>query len=119
GYRVVAPDMRGYGRSSKPSRVDDYRVTELVADLVGLVDHYDEGPAVVIGHDWGSMVAWTAAWIRPDKFRAIAGMSVPFGGRGLLPIAGISSFGELTPREAHRSIAGSEDRLFYQEYWQI
>lgn len=119
GYHVVAPDMRGYGRSSKPTRVDDYRVTALVNDLVGLVDHYNEGPAVVIGHDWGAMVAWTAAWTRPDTFRAVGALSVPFGGRGLLPIAGVSTYGELPPKEAHRRIAGSEDRLFYQEYWQI
>jgi pimeloyl-ACP methyl ester carboxylesterase len=117
GFRAVAPDMRGYGRSSKPSRVDDYRITELVADCVGIVEALGESTSVVVGHDWGAMVAWTAAWTRPDVFRAVAGLSVPFGGRGVIPIAGASSHGELRPRDVHRLIAG--DGLFYQEYWSI
>jgi pimeloyl-ACP methyl ester carboxylesterase len=116
GYRAVAPDMRGYGRSSKPTRIDEYRVTELVADCVGVVEALGESTAVIVGHDWGSMVAWTAAWTRPEVFRAVIGMSVPFGGRGLLPIAGAASLGELPPRDVHRLIAGPE-KLFYQEYW--
>src|SRR4051794_1936288 len=116
GYRVVAPDMRGYGRSSKPADVEAYAVTELVADCVGIVEALGERQAVIIGHDWGSMVAWTAAWTRPDVFRAVIGVSVAFGGRGLLPIAGASSLGELKPSEAHRLVAGP-DKAFYQEIW--
>ncbi|ACU96887.1 alpha/beta fold hydrolase [Saccharomonospora viridis] len=116
GYRAVAPDLRGYGRSSKPRRVDDYRITELVADCVGLVEALGETEAVVVGHDWGSMLAWTAAWTRPDVFRGVVGLSVAFGGRGLLPVAGVSSLGELRPSEVHRVIAGP-DKAFYQEIW--
>jgi pimeloyl-ACP methyl ester carboxylesterase len=116
GFRVAALDMRGYGRSGKPKAVDAYRVTELVADCVGVVEALGEEQAVIVGHDWGSMVAWTAAWTRPDVFQAVVGMSVAFGGRGLLPIAGADSFGKLRPGEVHRLIAG-EEKVFYQEYW--
>lgn len=116
GYRVAAPDMRGYGRSSKPADVEAYRLTELVADCVAIVEALGEKQAVVVGHDWGSMVAWTCAWTRPDVFRAVIGMSVAFGGRGQLPVAGVSSLGELKPTDVHRKIAGP-DRAFYQEIW--
>lgn len=115
GYRAAAPDMRGYGRSSKPRDVDAYGITDLVNDCVGIVEALGEKLAVVVGHDWGSMLAWTCAWTRPDVFRGVIGMSVPFGGRGLLPLAGISSLGELKPTEADREAAG--DRVFYQEIW--
>jgi len=118
GYRAVAPDMRGYGRSSKPKHIHDYKVTELVADLEGLVRELGENSAIIGGHDWGAMVAWTAAWTRPDVFRAVAAMGVPFGGRGLIPVTGVSTYGELSPSQTGRAIAGSEDKLFYQEYWQ-
>lgn len=119
GFRAVAMDMRGYGRSSKPPNVDDYSVMHLVADLIGIVEALGERSAVVVGHDWGSVVAWTAAWTRPDVFRAVVGMSVPFGGRSLIPFAGASSFGEFSPTEAHRMIAGDTGAQFYQEYWSI
>jgi pimeloyl-ACP methyl ester carboxylesterase len=118
GYRAVAPDLRGYGRSSKPPRVDDYRITELVADCVGIVEASGASTAVVVGHDWGALVAWTAAWTRPDVFRGVVGISVPFGGRGLMPFGDLAPFGEIRPSELHRLIAGP-DKLFYQEYFSI
>lgn len=116
GYRVVAPDMRGYGRSGKPAAVADYSILKLVDDCVAVVTALGERAATVIGHDWGAMVAWTAAWTRPDVFTAVIGMSVAFGGRGMLPIAGIDSFGTQPPSAVHRAIAGP-DKVFYQEYW--
>lgn len=78
GYHAVAPDMRGYGRSDAPPQIESYTLLHLVGDLVGLLDALGEKQAVVVGHDWGSMVAWTAAQLRPDRFRAVVGMSVPF-----------------------------------------
>jgi pimeloyl-ACP methyl ester carboxylesterase len=117
GYRAVAVDMRGYGRSEKPPRIDDYRITELVADMVGVVAALGAGMAVIVGHDWGAPVAWTAAWTRPDVFTAVAGLSVPFGGRGLMALP-TSPFGERRPSEVEREIAGP-DKLFYQEYFTI
>src|SRR5437879_7112722 len=58
GYRVVAPDQRGYGASSRPTAIEAYDMTQLTDDIAGLIDSYDDGPAVVIGHDWGAPVAW-------------------------------------------------------------
>jgi pimeloyl-ACP methyl ester carboxylesterase len=76
GYRVVAPDMRGYGDSGAPDAIEDYTILHLVGDLVGLLDHLGAADAVVVGHDWGALVAWHAALLRPDRFRAVAAMSV-------------------------------------------
>jgi pimeloyl-ACP methyl ester carboxylesterase len=76
GYRIVAPDMRGYGESDAPAAVDDYTILHLAGDLVGLLDHLGAAEAVVVGHDWGAVVAWHAALLRPDRFRAVAAMSV-------------------------------------------
>ena len=115
GYRVAAMDMRGYGRTSKPVEVEAYRITELVADCVGVVEALGESTANIVGHDWGAPVAWTAAWTRPETFTAVAGLSVPFGGRGLVALPG-DPFGHVRPSVAHRELAG-EDRLFYQEYF--
>lgn len=78
GYRVVAPDMRGYGQTSGPERTEDFSIFHLVGDLVDLVRALGEREAVVVGHDWGASVAWSAALMRPDIFRAVAGLSVPF-----------------------------------------
>jgi pimeloyl-ACP methyl ester carboxylesterase len=80
GYRVVAPALRGYGRTDAPEAVEDYTQLHLVGDLIGLLDALGEPTAVVVGHDWGAPVAWNAAALRPDRFRAVVGMSVPFYG---------------------------------------
>ncbi|TAK70120.1 MAG: alpha/beta hydrolase [Actinomycetota bacterium] len=116
GYHVVAADMRGCGRSSKPLRISDYRITEMVADCVGIVEALGHKQAVIVGHDRGATVAWTAAWTRPDVFRAVAGLTLPFAGRALSPVAGVSSLGEVKPSELYRIVAGSPDRLWYIEY---
>ncbi|WP_409019779.1 alpha/beta fold hydrolase [Brevundimonas vesicularis] len=78
GYRVVAPDMRGYGGSEKPEATEAYSIHHLVGDLVALVRALGEDQAVLVGHDWGAAVAWQAALMRPDLFRAVAALSVPF-----------------------------------------
>ncbi|MFZ2649699.1 MAG: alpha/beta hydrolase [Burkholderiaceae bacterium] len=78
GFRAVAPDMRGYGGSDAPPHVEQYTMLHLVGDMVELVKALGHEPAVIVGHDWGAPVAWTAALLRPDLFRAVAGMSVPF-----------------------------------------
>lgn len=78
GYHAVAPDMRGYGGTDKPQDVADYSILHLVGDLVALVRALGETQCVVVGHDWGAPVAWHCALLRPDMFRAVAGLSVPF-----------------------------------------
>lgn len=78
GYRAVAPDMRGYGGTDKPDQRDAYSILHLVGDMVDLVRALGETECVVVGHDWGAPVAWHCALTRPDMFRAVFGLSVPF-----------------------------------------
>ena len=86
GFRVVAPEMRGYGESDAPANVEAYDTVELAADIAGLIDAYDQGPALVIGHDWGCIVAWHTAWLHPEKLVGVGGLSVPWFGRGEMPM---------------------------------
>ena len=98
GFRAVAPDMRGYGGTDAPAEVDQYTVLHLVGDMVGLVHALGEKQAVIVGHDWGAPVAWHSALLRPDVFRAVVGMSVPYAPPGRMDLltalarAGISNF---------------------------
>ena len=85
GYRAVALDMRGYGQTSQPEAVDSYSVSDLVGDVVGAVSALGEKQAVVVGHDWGATIAWYGALMRPDVFRAVAALSVPFNPPMILP----------------------------------
>lgn len=78
GYRVAALDVRGYGRSSRPADVAAYRMLDLVRDNVAVVHALGERSAVIIGHDWGSNIAATSALLRPDVFRAVGLLSVPY-----------------------------------------
>ncbi len=105
GYRAVAIDVRGYGRSSAPAEIDAYRMVRMVADNVALVKALGEATAVVVGHDWGAPIAWNSALIRPDVFTAVAGLSVPF-----------APSGDTRPTDAFRSMGGDEE--FYIEYFQ-
>src|SRR5947208_8610766 len=84
GYHVVAPHMRGFGRTSAPADMGAYSIFDAVADMVALVAALGENRAAIVGHDWGAPVAWHAALFRPDIFSAVAGLSVPppFRGRG-------------------------------------
>ena len=115
GYRAVAIDQRGYGRSSKFWQPEAYRIDHLVADLVGVVHALGERQAVVVGHDWGAPVAWSAAWLHPEVFRGVVGMSVPFAGAGLIGVPG-NPFGERPVEEYQRELAGP-GQDFYHTYW--
>ncbi len=96
GYHVIAPDMRGYGKSDKPPNVEDYDITHLSGDIVGLIDAMGEQKAVLVGHDWGAIVTWNTVLLHPDRFTAMAAMSVPNGGRAAAaPLAGMkATFGD-------------------------
>jgi pimeloyl-ACP methyl ester carboxylesterase len=85
GFHAVAPDMRGYGRTDAPPNVESYTILHLVGDMVGVLDALGAKNAVIVGHDWGSLVAWSAAQLRPDRFRGVVGMSVPFVPRAPMP----------------------------------
>ena len=104
GYRALAPDMRGYGQSGQPQEIDQYTLFHLVGDMVGVLDALSAREAVVVGHDWGAPVAWHCALFRPDRFRAVAGLSVPFFPRG-----------STRPTTA---MPQTESSFFYQLYFQ-
>ena len=106
GFHVIAPDQRGYGESECLPSIESYTIFHLVGDVIALIDLMQEKTAVVIGHDWGSNVAWHTALFRPDRVRAVGSLSVPFTPR--------SSEGSGYMRM--RKAAG--DR-FYQHYFQV
>ena len=107
GYRVVAPDIRGFGQSECPAEPEFCDMLHCVADLVGLMRELGESTAVVVGHDLGAWVAYAAAQMRPDLFRALAMLNTP-----------------VTPRESQRPsdtwkmLANKTGKRFYQEYFQ-
>lgn len=105
GYRVLAPDMRGYGRSSRPEATEAYDIHHLTGDVLALLDDAGEESAVVVGHDWGAIVAWSLAILSPHRLRGVVGMSVPFLPRGPMP-----------PTQLFRAVLG--DAFFYILYFQ-
>jgi pimeloyl-ACP methyl ester carboxylesterase len=86
GWRAAAPDMRGYGGTDAPADPAQYTMLHHVGDMVGLVRALGETQAVIVGHDWGAPAAWTAALLRPEVFRAVVGMSVPYSPPGPLDL---------------------------------
>lgn len=78
GCRVICPDQRGYGGSSKPAAVEAYSIQQLTGDLLGLLDHYDIERAIFVGHDWGGLVVWQVPLLHPDRVAGVAGVGVPF-----------------------------------------
>jgi pimeloyl-ACP methyl ester carboxylesterase len=98
GWRAAAPDMRGYGGTDAPAEPTQYTMLHHVGDMVGLVHALGEKQAVIVGHDWGAPAAWTAALLRPEVFRAVVGMSVPYSPPGPLDLLsalqqmGVSTF---------------------------
>jgi epoxide hydrolase A/B len=106
GYHVVVPDQRGYGKTTQPEEIDQYTQFHLVGDIVGLLDGLGEEQAVIVGHDWGAPVAWNSALLRPDRFRAVAALSVPFGAFN----------GQVSPLEGMKMMAG--ENFFYILYFQ-
>ncbi len=85
GFRAVAPDQRGYGRSSRPPAIEDYDIIALTGDLLALLDELGEERAVFVGHDWGAMVVWQLALLAPERVVGVVGMSVPFIPRPSMP----------------------------------
>ena len=108
GYHVVAPDQRGYGQTDRPEPIEAYNILELTADIVGLVDALNQEQAVIAGHDWGAVVARYCALLRPDIFRAIVLLSVPYKPR---------VWTSIRPTEALKRMVG-ENQQFYQLYFQ-
>ena len=111
GHRAVDLDMRGYGGTSRPADIGAYTMSHLVGDVVGVVAALGEQQAVVVGHDWGAPVAWYSALMRPDVFRAVASLSVPY----IPPIGGLPE--GVTINDLMRANATGRDyyRLYFQE----
>ncbi|MDQ2858653.1 MAG: alpha/beta hydrolase [Candidatus Eremiobacteraeota bacterium] len=105
GFRVVAPDQRGYGQTDRPEAIEAYNILNLVGDVVGLVRALGEERAVVVGHDWGAIVAAPCALLRHDMFRAVGLMSVPYLMRRPL-------------RPAVAFALATQEKHFYQDYFQ-
>lgn len=86
GHKVIVPDLRGYGQSGKPDDVDSYNLMFLAADMGAVLDQLGVAKASVVGHDWGSAVAWGVASLAPDRVEKLVALSVghplSFGGAG-------------------------------------
>ncbi|MFM7251748.1 MAG: alpha/beta fold hydrolase [Ilumatobacteraceae bacterium] len=104
GFHVIAPDQRGYGHSSAPRQVDAYGIDDLAGDLFALLDHFGKEQAILVGHDWGSIIVWQAALLQPERVRAVVGVSVPYVEWPAPPI------------QLMRMVYG--DRFFYILYFQ-
>jgi pimeloyl-ACP methyl ester carboxylesterase len=76
GFRTIAPDLRGFGDSAKPAEVDAYNILVLAGDVLGIFDHLGIAKARVVGHDWGSALAWAIAGFAPDRVEKLVAMSV-------------------------------------------
>ncbi len=105
GFRAVAIDVRGYGRSSKPPEVEAYRMLAHVADNVGVVHGLGATHAAIVGHDWGSPIAAASALLRPDVFTAVGLLGVPYAPRS-----------PVRPTTAFAQAGGDEE--FYVSYFQ-
>jgi pimeloyl-ACP methyl ester carboxylesterase len=107
GFRAVAPDFRGFGRSDRPDGVENYTILHDIGDLVGLVDALGEKQAVIAGHDIGATIAWQTALMRPDRFRAVVALGVPIRPRG---------FGGTVPPTT--TMPKTDKAIFYQLWLQ-
>ena len=105
GYRAVAPDVRGYGGTDAPEAIDSYTMLDHVADAVGVLDALGEESAVIVGHDWGAPMAWHGALLHPERFPAVAALSVPYTPRPPAP-----------PTQLMKRLF--QDRFFYMLYFQ-
>jgi epoxide hydrolase A/B len=106
GYRVIAPDQRGYGQSSQPTELEDYDSLKLTGDLVALGQRLGNGgPVVYVGHDWGGVLVWRLALLRPETVAAIVGLNTPYSPRS-----------DTRPMERFREIGGDNHYIrFFQQ----
>jgi pimeloyl-ACP methyl ester carboxylesterase len=105
GYKVAAPDVRGYGGSDKPATIEAYAIKDICVDIDGLIKALGVEQAVVIGHDWGGPIAYGTALFHPQRVRAVAGLGAPYLGRGPMPVVQLL-------RRIYK------DKFFYQLYFQ-
>jgi pimeloyl-ACP methyl ester carboxylesterase len=121
GFRAIAPDQRGYGRSSRPANVEDYDVAHLTGDLAGMLDALGLKNAIFCGHDWGGLVVWQMPLFHPDRVAGVIGVNTPFLARAPLdPIMAMRAvYGEnmyivffQKPGEADKILAADVGKAF-------
>jgi len=115
GFRAIAPDMRGYGRSSVPARHEDYALEHIVRDMIELLDALGREQAVWVGHDWGSPAVWSLASHHPDRCAGVANLCVPYFASGFSPEVLIPLVDRSIYPEAEYPAGQWEYQLFYQD----
>ena len=105
GYKVVAIDVRGYGGSDKPHAIEEYTLKKIGADIIGIIDFFEEDQAILIGHDWGGPIVWYTSLLNENRISAVAGLSVPYFPQR-----------EVSPLDVFEVIY--KDKFFYQLYFQ-
>jgi len=108
GFTACAIDVRGYGGSDKPQPVEAYDMEHMIGDVAGVIEALsNDGKAILIGHDWGAPIVWNSALVRPDRVRAVCGLSVPYMG---VPTRVFT--------EIYDEVFTKKNRFFYQAYFQ-
>src|SRR5208282_2589865 len=115
GFRAIAPDMRGYGRSSVHPRHEDYALEEIVADMVELLETLGAEKAIWVGHDWGSPVVWSIAQHHPQRCHGVGSLCVPYIPEGFAPERIIPLSDRRVYPEDRFPAAQWDYQLFYRE----
>jgi pimeloyl-ACP methyl ester carboxylesterase len=115
GFRTVAPDMRGYGRSGVYSRHEDYALENIVTDMVELLDSLGREKAIWVGHDWGSPVVWSVASHHPERCYGVASVTVPYFKDGFVPASLIPLVDRSIYPEKQYPAGQWDYTLFYEE----
>jgi pimeloyl-ACP methyl ester carboxylesterase len=115
GFRCIAPDMRGYGRSSVYARHEDYALAHSVADMIELLDALGRERAVWVGHDWGSPVVWSIASHHPARCFGVANLCVPYIAKGFAPANLLGLVDRTVYPEADFPAGQWDYQLFYEE----
>ena len=115
GFRCIAPDMRGYGRSTVYARHEDYALEHSVRDMIELLDSLGCEKAIWVGHDWGSPVVWSLAAHHPDRCFAVANLCVPYIADGFAPANMIKLIDRKVYPETAFPAGQWEYQLFYEE----
>jgi pimeloyl-ACP methyl ester carboxylesterase len=115
GFRTIAPDMRGYGRSSVYARHEDYAQQEVVADMIELADSIGAERSIWVGHDWGSPAVWSMAQQHPERCHGVANLCVPYLPHGFAPENALSYCDRTVYPEDKFPAAQWDYQFFYRE----
>jgi len=107
GFRVIAPDQRGYGASDRPEPIEAYDIHHLTSDLAGILDVLGIQRAVFAGHDWGGFVVWALPFLQPERVAGVVGVNTPYTPRPPVP-----------PTELFRAVVGGKSERMYITWFQ-